>query len=265
MTMKEKEPVMDGKDALGGRRAGEQVRREAARRMERRGRAGAWTGRPQLAEEIVAWASRLGAVTADALADREGISGASATARLSAAARSGLLRRSRPLAGRPALFAATSAGMKACGEQGLEPCRVSAANAEHLIACACVAARLERKLPCARIAGERELRRQERELGGALASATLMGAGRRVAHRPDLVIWGRGETEPPIAVEVELSVKSARRLEKICTAWARCRQVAGVIYVVSPVSEQAVLRAVCACSAERSIAILALDELLAQR
>jgi hypothetical protein len=38
-----------------------------------------------------------------------------------------------------------------------------------------------------------------------------------VLFRPDIAL--------PVAVEVELSVRGARRLEAICRAWAHCRLV----------------------------------------
>lgn len=210
---------------------------------------------------IVRWAARMGAVTADAVAERAGISAASASARMRAATQQGLLSASRPLSRRPALYAITRAGVRACGEHGLEPCEVSAANAEHLIACATIAARLERRLPSAYIAGERELRREERERRSSVASAKLLRAGEHVLHRPDLVIWDERDGTLPIAVEVELTVKARRRLTAICTAWARCRQVAGVIYLVSGRSEGAVKRAVQSAGAEQRIAILPLEAL----
>src|SRR5207237_5477139 len=119
---------------------------------------------------------------------------------------------------------------------GLQPCRVSPANALHLIACAAVAAGLERCYPDHSVMGERELRRQERARGAPLASARVGSgpAGEQPLHRPDLVLWpaaaGGGL---PVAVEVELAVKAPRRLAAICRGWARCREVAGVLYLAT--------------------------------
>jgi hypothetical protein len=51
-------------------------------------------------------------------------------------------------------------------------------------------------------------------------------------HRPDLVLLG----DPPEAVEVELTAKSARRLDEILRAWRRSvgrGQFAGVRYLCS--------------------------------
>src|SRR5271170_2613902 len=155
---------------------------------------------------ILRWTVRFGAVTPEALAQHGGWTLASARSRLIAAERAGLLRGRRVLAGGPVLYTATRAGLRASGLRGLEPCRVSVANAPHAIECARVAAALERAYPDHRVMGERELRRDEREAGGALASACL-GRGRGdvpLLHRPDLVLWPDDRCEQlPVAVEVE--------------------------------------------------------------
>jgi hypothetical protein len=215
--------------------------------------------------EMVQWTARLGAVTADALAERAGESPASARARLRAANRAGLLSCTRPLHGRPAIYTATPAGLRATGLQRLDPCRVSAANAAHAIACAEVAVKLEHAYPEYRLMGERELRGEESEHGAPLASATL---GRRVddsplLHRPDLVLWSVSqesvaEASLPVAVEVELTVKAPRRLLEICRAWARCRCVDGVIYFAAPEVLRPLGRAIEKAHAGERIVVLGL-------
>src|SRR5205807_7406762 len=137
---------------------------------------------------------------------RSEITPAAARGRLQAAVAEGLLAAVRPLHRRPALYTVTSEGMKAAGQRGLDPCRVSPGNARHLIACAAAAAGLERCYPEHRVRGERELRREEREHGARLASAALGRGpdGQPRLHRPDLVLWPRqGDGGLPIAVEVE--------------------------------------------------------------
>jgi hypothetical protein len=213
---------------------------------------------------IVGWAARMGAITAEALAARRDTSVPSARARLLGAQRAGLLRRSRPLRGYPSLYTVTRAGLRISGMSGLDPCRVSASNALHSIACAEVAVELERCYPDHRVLGERELRRDERERGTPLASAALgtAPAGGSLLHRPDLVLWpDASEDELPVAVEVELTIKGHRRLSDICRAWARCRCVAGVVYLAPPEVEQALLRAVATAQAGERIAVVPLDAL----
>jgi hypothetical protein len=217
---------------------------------------------PAARMELVRWATRLGAVTAEALAERQRVSVASARARLLACERAGLLSRWRPLTGQPALYTPTRAGLRAAGAGGQRPCQITPANATHAIASAGVAVVLERAYPGHEVIGERELRAEEQECSRALASAVLgTGAdGRALLHRPDLVLRGRGDGEW-LAVEVELTVKAPRRLLAICRAWARSRCVAGVLYVAAPAVERPLQRAIEAAEGEGRIAVLALAAL----
>jgi hypothetical protein len=210
------------------------------------------------------WTARMGAITDAALADRLDVTVSSARGRLQVLQKAGWLSRKRPLAQQPALFTATRAGLRVAGLQGLDPCRVSAGNANHLIVCAWVAAALERCYPDHLVLGERELRRDERERGVPLASARLGVApdGGPLLHRPDLVLSPQGLTagdELPVAVEVELTVKAPRRLAEICRAWARCRCVAGVLYLAPPEVRRALDRAIEQAQAGERIAVLGLD------
>lgn len=140
-------------------------------------------------------------------------------------------------------------------------------------------------MPEYRLGGERELRRDERQRGGPLASAAIGGdggdgrdGGRRGRddrlHRPDLVLrptqpgarhGGRegaaSASRPPlpVAVEVEPTVKPSRRLEAICRAWARCELAAGVLYVVSPEASKPLKRAIASTDAAARIEVPGLD------
>ncbi len=213
---------------------------------------------------LIQWTARMGAVTAEALAIALNTTPVSARARLQAAARAGLLTRRRALAERPVLYVVSRVGMSKCGLRGLDPCRVSAANAGHLIACAVVAGALERRYPDHRVLGERELRRDERELGVPVASARMgVGShGEPLLHRPDLVLWP-GETAAglPVAVEVELTIKAPRRLTDICRAWARCRTVAGVLYIAPLEVGRALERAIARAHAHERIVVVGPDAL----
>jgi hypothetical protein len=213
---------------------------------------------------LVRWAAGFGAITAESASDRFGVAVPSARGRLRAAEGAGLLRRHRPLTGAPALYTVTRAGMRKAGAAGLDPCRVTASNAQHLIECARAAAALQRRYPDHRVQGERELRREERERGCATASAEL-GAGIRgeaARHRPDLVLWPEDpDGGKPVAVEVELTVKAPERLAAICTAWARARCVAGVIYLAPPEAERAVKRAIESAGAHDRVVVVPLEAL----
>ncbi len=219
---------------------------------------------PRERVELVRIAARLGALTAESLALSEQRSVSSARGRLLAAERAGLLARSRPLAREPALYVATAAGLRAAALHGFEPARVSAANARHAIACAAAASALATAYRGYVVSSERELRRDERAYGEALASARLparAGWERAQLHRPDLVLWPRAGGLP-VAVEVELTVKAPRRLLEICTAWSRCRCVAGVLYLASREARRPLERALREARAGAQIALLGLDELL---
>jgi hypothetical protein len=221
-------------------------------------------------EEMLAWIGRLGAVTAEALAERDGCTREAACSRLNAAARAGLLLSARPLQGRPALYTATADGLRAAGLERLEPGCVSAANAAHAIACVDVAVTLEDAYPDHRVVGERGLRGEESD-GVALASAILdrRADGSQVLHRPDLVLWPisqkRGAEAPwPVAVEVELTVKAPDRLVEICRAWADSDCVASTLYFAAPEVLRPLRRAVEKADADEWIVVLDLEAVLGQ-
>jgi len=213
---------------------------------------------------LIQWIARMGAITAEALAISLDTTPASARGRLQAATRAGLLMCRRPLAKRPTLYVLSRAGMGTCGLHGLGRCSVSATNAGHLIACAVVAAALERRYPDHRVLGERELRRDERELGAPVASArmALESHSEPLLHRPDLVLLpGEPTGDLPVAVEVELTSKAPRRLTDICRAWARCRTVAGVVYIAPPEVRRALERAIARAHAHERIVVVGPDAL----
>ena len=99
-------------------------------------------------------------------------------------------------------------------------------------------------------ARDRRARAAQRREGLRASAGKRAAAGRYAGstglHRPDLVLLRRPRRRLalPVAVEVELTVKAPQRLRAICRAWARCSQVAGVVYLVS--------RAVAAGGRERA-------------
>jgi hypothetical protein len=216
--------------------------------------------------ELVWWAAGIGAVTADALALKGGCTIASARGRLAAAEHAGALESWRLLRDQPALYTATRAGMQAAGIQGMRPARVNSAGALHAIACGRVAAALAILYPGASVVGEPEIRRSEEVGSKPLASVPLCGGGRGPArHRADLVLLARddGPEIAPVAVEVELTVKAPRRLAAICTAWARCRGLGGVIYVAPAHVRGALARALANARAGDRVVVLDPAELAA--
>jgi hypothetical protein len=129
----------------------------------------------------------------------------------------------------------------------------------HTAECERIAALLEARFPGCGVMREGELRRRERLEGAPLASATTNygSRGRRRLHRPDLVLWpgeqsGGQSGGLPVAIEVELTLKTPRPLGAICRAWARCQEVAGVLYVAAPLVEPTLRRTIAAaCAGER--------------
>jgi len=209
-------------------------------------------GLPSRRRELLCWAAGLGAVTAESLAAREGRGEASARAALAAAGRAGHLASSGPLRAQPLLYTVTRAGMRAAGLTGLEPARVSAAGAAHAAACCSAAVLLERAFPGHAVLGEPAMHAALR--GGN--SAWTRRCARR-SQRPDLLLLPEGSArERPIAVEVELSVKSPQRLEQVCRRWARDREVAGVIYFAAGRVRDPLMRAISRSRAEQQIVVI---------
>ncbi|HWX86783.1 MAG TPA: helix-turn-helix domain-containing protein [Solirubrobacteraceae bacterium] len=213
--------------------------------------------------DVVRWTASLGAITAEALALRLGVSSASARGRLSVLQRRGLLSRHKLFVEAPALFTVTRAGLRASEAHGIKRCELSAGGAHHLAVCAMVAAGLELCYPDHRLVGERELRRDERDLGRPLASAAVGWAetGASGVHYPDLVLWPSDAHSLPVAVEVELTIKSPRRLAGICRAWARCRWVAGVLYLVDDPVRPPLERAIEHARASEQVVVVPLNAL----
>jgi hypothetical protein len=213
---------------------------------------------------IVHWAASVGAVTAEALAHLHGASVESARGRLSIATRQGLLVRHRLLTRLPTLYTVTRAGLRAAGIERVQPCRISAANALHTTVCVHAAAELQRRYPDQCIVGERELLREERGNGARTVSTKVRRLDGRgpALHSPDLVLWAAaGDGGRPTAVEIELTIKAPRRLEHICRAWARSRDVGGVVYLAPGDVERALHRAIERAHAGDRIVVLPLDAL----
>jgi hypothetical protein len=224
--------------------------------------------RPEFSErqlELIRWCAGLGAVTADALTVHDRSSLTSARGRLAGAARHRLVCAWRLLRDEPTIYTVTRRGLRLAGISGVEPSRVSPGGANHAILCCAAAVALERCYPDWLVLGEPSVRRLEREISRPLAEVGRLasGTGARARHRPDLLLVDRREDGgSPIAVEVELTVKGPSRLRSICLAWARSREVAGVIYVAAPEVMAPLRRAIESAGADSRIVVLGLDGLL---
>jgi hypothetical protein len=226
---------------------------------------------------LIAWTTKLGAVTPEAVAEREQVPVAVARERLDEAAGLGLLERKPILVGYSALYTVTVAGRKLARRHqdaggysylsGIRKCHVTIKNARHLIACAGVAAALERRYPDHRVIGELELRRDEREQGRRLIGMDIQSPVGRRSHSPDIVIWppaAPGAPEPlPVAVEVELTKKSKEELTEICRALARCRHIEATLYFAeTPKIEARLLDVIERLKAHEMIVVNPLSEIV---
>lgn len=128
------------------------------------------------------------------------------------------------------------AGLRAVCREELPTPAPSPASLVHSAASAHVAAQLERKGH--RVLSEREIAAIERAEGKRIYSAER----RERFHRPDLVLLD----DSPVAIEVELTAKSPRRLQDILRAWRWTlgRNKFGLVrYLCSPRAFGAVERA----------------------
>jgi ParB-like chromosome segregation protein Spo0J len=226
---------------------------------------------------MIAWATALGAITAEALAERDQVSIAVAREYLGEAVGLELMERHSVLVGYPDLYTVTIAGRKLARKnaqaggyvypEGLRTARVTIKDARHTIACASVVAALERRYPDHRVLVERELHREERSQRRRLASVNIRRHGRTRSHFPDIVIWPPSAPEEPaplpVAVEVELTLKSREELTAICRAWARARHVEAVLYYVETVKlEERLLDTIEELKVEDMIIVNPLGEII---
>lgn len=158
--------------------------------------------------------------------------------RLAVLVANGLLRHHREVPGH-GVYVATARGLAFC-ELGLAPARVSLGGLRHELAVARVVAGLENSFPGLRVLTEREVRRHVHLTGDESYRPKVTRRGLRDArHWPDLAIELTYDNEPWwIAVEVELTAKSAERTRAILDAYDNnnysrpSRRLLGVVYAV---------------------------------
>jgi hypothetical protein len=207
--------------------------------------------------ELVEWLGRLGAAGVEHVMAGFGMGRTVAYRRLAVCVGAGVLERVRLVHGEPSLYVATRLGLGYVGLSQLEVCRVSVASVSHWRACADVALQLAGE---GRVRSVRELRVAEREAGRPIASAVIgefPGGGAKL-HRPDLVL--RAPDGSMIAVEVELAVKGATRLEQILRGYAHNRGLTRVRYYATPQAARPVERASRAARTCDLVEVLALAD-----
>jgi hypothetical protein len=198
--------------------------------------------------EILGFVARLGIGPADAVAYWAG-TGRSVTYRREARWRDyGLVRVHPPIGDSNRLLVCTREGLRATGREDLSVPRISIGRVPHAVEVAWLAARREQAGQA--ILTEREALAIERARGEPIYSVDV-GGGRR--HWPDLVL-----REGPVAVEVELSTKSARRLDALLSAAQLAvflGQYAEIRYLCAPHAIGAVRRAIERTSASAQISV----------
>ncbi len=206
--------------------------------------------------EIVKWIGRQGVARAEHVMTRFSIGRTATYRRLHELVDYGLVRRHRLLYNDGGLLTATAEGLGWAELYRLNPARISLALVPHMIASAALAAELEPQLVHETLLSDREHRAAENAAGRPLASAILTPnrPDRAHLHRPDFALVG-ADGERAVAIEVELTLKTRSRLERILRGYVRNRNVASVRYYAPPQIGEAVLRAARAAGADRLLEI----------
>lgn len=213
--------------------------------------------------EIVSWLGRIGAASAEHVMARFGMGRSWAYARLHILVRDGLLEQKTLLHRQSGLYIATAEGLRWTFLQRLGVCRLGPGGFRHAAELATAAVALHSALPARQQLSDREIRVGENDGPELIASASLgqLPGGRPALHRPDLALLGPGGRVLPI--EVELSIKSPARLQKICRGYARARHVSHVYYLATPEAGRAVARAAAETRSADRITVLGLHDIAA--
>jgi hypothetical protein len=198
---------------------------------------------------VLEFIARYGAVPRRAVATWSAC-GRTATFERSRRLRAAGLIEVRPSFGEERVLLATPLGLRLCGRRDLRPARLSPATVRHEGLAAELGALLERRGEA--LLSEREILSRERAEGAPLLSAKLSG-GR--LHRADLVRLGE-DGSPGEAIELELTVKGAARLDALLRAWRLAvaeRRLSGVVYYCTPHSRRFVEAAIARTRTEAMI------------
>jgi hypothetical protein len=205
--------------------------------------------------ELVRFVGAYGAVAIEHVMAALGVGRTAAYRRVAYCVEAGLLERLDLLRGLPSLLRATSAGLSYAG-LGLRVAAISPGSVDHWLRCASTAFLLGTEFGADAVLSERELRRLEEDEGRHVVSAKIgeLPSGAFRLHRPDLAVIAG---ERPIAIEVELTPKSPRRLEALVRSWRRADWIAEVRYYCEPgLTRRAVERAVEKTHAQDRVRIL---------
>jgi hypothetical protein len=208
---------------------------------------------------IAEWIGRQGAVRAEHVMTRFAIGRTATYRRLHELVEFGLVRRHRLLYNDGGLLTATAEGLRCAGLDRLAPARISLALVPHMIASAALAAELEPRLDDQTLLSDREHRAAENAAGEPIASAIVgrQSDGGEGLHRPDFALIAQGG-QHITAVEVELTLKTRTRLERILRGYLRNQNVSVVRYHAAEPVADAVRRAARAVGADAILELAAL-------
>jgi hypothetical protein len=210
--------------------------------------------------QIVDWIGRLGAAGAEHVMRRFDLSRSVAYGRLNSMARDGLLERHAVLYARPGMYTATSAGLRWRGLEQLGACTVRPGGFEHAWQVAQTTVAIEEQLKDWPLFSEREIRAVEANEDKLFASIQVGAINDHpTLHRPDMAIVCPGGQV--VAIEVELSIKSASRLAAICRGYNRARHIERAYYLAAAGPARAVERAARTTRATDRVRILPLDDI----
>jgi hypothetical protein len=201
--------------------------------------------------EVLEFIARFGVVPRTAVATWAGTGRTVTITRERRLREAGLIEVSPGVGGSDRLLVCTKLGLRLAGRTDLRLARFSLQRVHHESVVASLAASLERAGD--RTLSEREILARERAAGERVCSASLP---RGRFHRADLVrLNADGGHE---AVEVELTLKGASRLDELLRAWRRVvaeQRVKRVVYRCSPDARPYVERAVERTHTSAAIAV----------
>ena len=209
--------------------------------------------------EMLRWIGRLRFAEANQVARRFAMDERNAYRRLRGLVAGELVSHHRVFHAMPGAYSATPAGLL-CAGLGLPRPRLDIRTYAHDRAAASVAIELEAEFGPAALRTERELRSHDSGDPQRPRYAVRRGyeRGRGGLHFPDLAV--ELDAGRPLAVEIELSAKGARRLDSIVRAYVGGRHLDSVRYYAAPAALGAVARAVDRAGAQDLFDIRALEE-----
>jgi hypothetical protein len=204
--------------------------------------------------ELVRFVGRHGVVTIEHIMFAMRVGRTATYRRVRYCVEAGLLERLEILRSEPNVLRATREGLRYAG-LSFPIAAVSPGEIEHALRCVGAALPLVREVGDDAVLTEREIAEQEARENRPIASAKIgiLPNGSPRLHRADLAVR---LDEGLAAIEIELSPKAPRRLEKIISGWSLATCVVEVAYFCRPgKTYRAVSRAVAKVHAAPKVTV----------